>query len=319
MPPHRQLRQPSPAPLPLPARRIDSRMVPYQVPPSPQEGGHPRPPGPVTRSRADAARDRTPTRAARRIEPPKQRPAQRRRVPTSNVRAVAIIFGMTAGASLAALGVQTEETPNRHEPRLHLLSQDVDSTRDGVGGPVNPAPVLYTARQPSSPRAEVAQLRMAEQVRKDRIAREEAERERREREAAEAAARNRVVAPLAGGTITSNYGPRWGTTHYGLDIAAPLGTPIVAPKRGVVIEAGPASGFGLWVRIQHEDGTTTVYGHINSYSVTEGQRVEAGDVIAEVGNRGQSTGPHLHFEVWSPEGLKSDPLAWLQARGVNVG
>ncbi|MFC4003673.1 M23 family metallopeptidase [Prauserella oleivorans] len=159
---------------------------------------------------------------------------------------------------------------------------------------------------------------MAEQARKDRIAREEAERQRRAREAAEEKARHRVVAPVQG-TITSNYGPRWGTTHYGLDIANEIGTPIVAPMRGVVLDAGPASGFGLWVRIQHKDGTITVYGHINSYAVSVGQEVEAGEVIAEVGNTGYSTGPHLHFEVWDPSGLKVNPLAWLQERGANIG
>lgn len=127
----------------------------------------------------------------------------------------------------------------------------------------------------------------------------------------------RAVKPVSG-TLTSDFGPRWGTHHNGLDIAAPIGTPVYAAADGVVVDAGPASGFGLWVRVKHDDGTTTVYGHINDYQVGVGQRVLAGQQIATVGNRGQSTGPHLHFEVWSASGAKIDPSAWLEERGVAV-
>ena len=121
------------------------------------------------------------------------------------------------------------------------------------------------------------------------------------------------------GTVTSAYGPRWGSTHYGLDIANTIGTPIVSVTDGEVIEAGPADGFGLWVRIRQDDGTIGVYGHIDEALVSAGQRVAAGDLIATVGNRGQSTGPHLHYEVWQADGAKSDPTTWLAARGVSVG
>lgn len=123
------------------------------------------------------------------------------------------------------------------------------------------------------------------------------------------------VRPVTG-RITSNFGPRWGTTHYGLDVANRVGTPIRSVGAGRVISAGPASGFGLWVRVRLLDGTVTVYGHINRALVRVGQRVEAGQLIAEVGNRGQSTGPHLHFETISADGVKMDPLAWLQRRGA---
>ncbi|MFC9517540.1 M23 family metallopeptidase [Nocardiaceae bacterium NPDC056970] len=127
----------------------------------------------------------------------------------------------------------------------------------------------------------------------------------------------RAVKPVSG-TLTSDFGPRWGSHHGGLDIAAPIGTPVYAAADGVVVDAGPASGFGLWVRVKHDDGTTTVYGHVNDYQVHVGQHVAAGQQIATVGNRGQSTGPHLHFEVWSPGGAKIDPSSWLEERGVAV-
>ncbi|QLY31765.1 M23 family metallopeptidase [Nocardia huaxiensis] len=124
-----------------------------------------------------------------------------------------------------------------------------------------------------------------------------------------------AVRPVAG-VISSGYGARWGAMHYGIDFADTLGAPIHSVMSGTVIEAGPASGFGLWVRVQQDDGTTAVYGHVNDMYVSAGQRVNAGDVIASVGNRGNSTGPHLHLEIWDAAGGKMDPLPWLASKGV---
>lgn len=225
-----------------------------------------------------------------------------------DVRAKVLLFGFAAGAAVVAV----QAMPGRAD------------AEERPAGDAGPQPGAVAAQSLPPPRArvahdELAALKDAEKVQRDRAEREQAAREKeaaRQRAAAEAE-RNRVYPPVTG-VITSNYGPRWGTTHYGLDIANAVGTPVRAPMGGVVLEAGTASGFGLWVRIRHEDGTITVYGHINSYSVRAGQRVEAGDVIAEVGNRGISTGPHLHFEVWSADGRKVDPLAWLRARGADV-
>lgn len=121
--------------------------------------------------------------------------------------------------------------------------------------------------------------------------------------------------PVAG-PISSGFGARWGAMHYGLDFADSIGAPIKSVSSGTVIEAGPASGFGLWVRVLHDDGTTGVYGHVNDMLVSEGQRVNAGDVIATVGNRGQSTGPHLHLEIWDQGGSKMDPMPYLASKGV---
>lgn len=140
-----------------------------------------------------------------------------------------------------------------------------------------------------------------------------------ERAAREAAARRPLFVLPAVGTYTSNFGTRWGTLHAGVDIANSIGTPILAVADGKVIDAGPASGFGMWVRLQHADGTITVYGHIDSATVTVGQDVMAGDQIARMGNRGFSTGPHLHFEVHLPGENKIDPLPWLASRGIGLG
>jgi murein DD-endopeptidase MepM/ murein hydrolase activator NlpD len=126
------------------------------------------------------------------------------------------------------------------------------------------------------------------------------------------------VLPAAGRT-SSCFGARWGVQHLGQDIAAPIGTPIYAATSGVVKRAGTATGFGLAVYILGDDGAVTVYGHVNRYFVSAGERVRAGEQIAEVGNRGQSTGPHLHFEV-HPSGAMYggavNPGPWMRARGV---
>ncbi len=124
---------------------------------------------------------------------------------------------------------------------------------------------------------------------------------------------------FASGTFTSGYGERWGVLHPGVDVAAPIGTPIYAVEDGTVIDAGPAAGFGMWVRMRGDDGTITVYGHINTALVSVGQHVLAGDEIATVGNRGESTGPHCHFEVWLNGTDRIDPLPWLATRGISLG
>ena len=87
---------------------------------------------------------------------------------------------------------------------------------------------------------------------------------------------------------------------------------------GTVINAGPAQGFGNWVVIRHDDGEVSVYGHMRDYNVSVGQRVSAGEQIAKIGNEGQSTGPHLHFEI-KPDGVtQADPVAWFNARGISI-
>ncbi|WP_245998648.1 M23 family metallopeptidase [Nocardia pseudobrasiliensis] len=124
-----------------------------------------------------------------------------------------------------------------------------------------------------------------------------------------------AVRPVAG-VVSSGFGSRWGAFHYGVDFADPIGAPIHSIENGTVIDAGPASGFGLWVRVKHDDGTTAVYGHVNDILTHVGQRVNAGDVIATVGNRGDSTGPHLHLEIWDPSDAKIDPASYLASKGV---
>jgi murein DD-endopeptidase MepM/ murein hydrolase activator NlpD len=129
-----------------------------------------------------------------------------------------------------------------------------------------------------------------------------------------------AVSPVDSYQLTSGFGQRWGTLHAGVDFAAPMGTPEKAVVAGTVIKAGPASGFGQAVYIQHDNGDVTVYGHMRRILVGVGEDVAAGQVIAEMGSEGQSTGPHLHLEVHvgGINGTKIDPVPWLAARGVTV-
>lgn len=121
------------------------------------------------------------------------------------------------------------------------------------------------------------------------------------------------------GIFTSGFGYRWGVLHGGIDIANSIGTPILAASDGVVIDAGPTAGYGQWVKLRHADGTVTLYGHVDTVNCSIGQRVMAGDEIATMGNRGNSTGPHLHFEVLLNGTNRTDPAPWLAARGISVG
>jgi murein DD-endopeptidase MepM/ murein hydrolase activator NlpD len=165
-----------------------------------------------------------------------------------------------------------------------------------------------------------ASITVAEaQVRLQDVAASRAARAEAEAAAAEAA-RPKAVLPVDGARLTSGFGSRWGTFHYGTDLAAPMHTPEYAAVDGVVLRAGSASGFGLAVYILHDNGDVTVYGHMDKILVEPGQYVEAGETIALLGNRGQSTGPHLHFEVHQggEDGKRINPVPWLSARGVQV-
>ena len=99
------------------------------------------------------------------------------------------------------------------------------------------------------------------------------------------------------GVLTSEFGYRWGRNHDGIDVGAPVGTAIRAADGGTVIHSGWLGGYGLAIEIDHGGGYITLYAHNNSNYVSVGDRVFQGQVIAEMGNTGNSTGPHLHFEI----------------------
>jgi murein DD-endopeptidase MepM/ murein hydrolase activator NlpD len=226
-----------------------------------------------------------------------------------------VVAAVAAGAFAAAAAGQTLNSAgagNSDAKVTPLADSQGASAAIGLGGATTGgAPELLPASHVSDASAEVQKLIDSEKITQAR--------EQREADAAKKAAKDasrpKTCLP-AHGTFTSGFGARWGTSHLGIDIANSIGTPIYAASEGTVIEAGPASGFGLWVRIQLTDGTIHVYGHMNSFSVHAGQKVQCGEQIAEIGARGQVTGPHLHFEVWQGGTKKIDPKTWLAARGI---
>ncbi len=114
------------------------------------------------------------------------------------------------------------------------------------------------------------------------------------------------------GELTSGYGWRWGRMHRGIDIAGPIGTPIVAAAPGVVTYARwNEGGYGNLVEITHPDGSITLYAHNDRILVREGQEVDQGQQVAEMGSTGFSTGPHLHFEIHPPGQGAVNPIAYL--------
>ncbi|WP_353107843.1 peptidoglycan DD-metalloendopeptidase family protein [Gordonia sp. (in: high G+C Gram-positive bacteria)] len=132
--------------------------------------------------------------------------------------------------------------------------------------------------------------------------------------------RYRPISPTI--PVTSGFGPRWGSQHNGIDYGAPVGTPIYAAADGIVIEGRDRTGvqgFGSWIWIdcQQSAGVDLIYGHVKHAGilVRAGDHVKAGQQIGVSGNEGDTTGPHLHFEVWSPPGRQGgraiDPAPWL--------
>jgi murein DD-endopeptidase MepM/ murein hydrolase activator NlpD len=236
------------------------------------------------------------------VRPARRHGKARRPLRSSHRRPAVLLSALLAGGVAAAVfgasGVSVAST----SPTSVAAAQDV---------------LLTTEEADLLPQASItvaeAQARLQE-VAASRAARAEAEAATRE------AARPKFVLPISGARYTSCFCSRWGTFHWGIDLAAPMRTPEYAAGDGVVLRAGAASGFGLAVYILHEDGDVTVYGHMDKILVEPGQYVEAGETIALLGNRGQSTGPHLHFEVHQggENGKRINPIPWLAKRGVTV-
>ncbi|HEY6740569.1 MAG TPA: peptidoglycan DD-metalloendopeptidase family protein [Actinopolymorphaceae bacterium] len=125
--------------------------------------------------------------------------------------------------------------------------------------------------------------------------------------------------PLDHYRLTAGYGQSsslWSVRHTGQDFAAPVGTPVRAVGNARVVGVGWDGHYGKQVRLRHEDGTETWYCHLSGYSTSEGDYVRSGEVIGYVGSTGNSTGPHLHFEVRPGGGDPISPLPWLRGLGL---
>ena len=117
------------------------------------------------------------------------------------------------------------------------------------------------------------------------------------------------------GRLTSQFGPRWGRLHTGIDLAGGTGAPVSAVAAGVVLSAGAEGGYGNVVRVLHGHGTVSLYAHLSQVLVIAGDQVHAGALLGREGSTGASTGPHLHFEVRVGD-VPVDPGAWLRERGL---
>lgn len=105
------------------------------------------------------------------------------------------------------------------------------------------------------------------------------------------------IMPVEDYVFTSSFGPRWGRAHEGIDLAVSTGTEVAVAKDGVVIQSGWNGGYGISVYVDHGNGIITRYGHLSQAYAQVGRAVKQGDIIGLSGNTGNSTGPHLHFEI----------------------
>jgi murein DD-endopeptidase MepM/ murein hydrolase activator NlpD len=173
------------------------------------------------------------------------------------------------------------------------------ATRVGSGGPYD--------RLPESPESLTAQGRWV-QNQLEMV-------EGRLNEQGRVLASTPTIAPVVG-LITDGFGRRKDpftgrlAFHRGLDVSARRGTPIKAPADGIVVFAGRNGGLGKTVRLSHDFGFSTVYGHLDTMSVEPGDVVHRGQEIGTLGNTGRSTGPHLHYEVHE-DGVANNPLYYI--------
>ncbi|MFQ6171629.1 M23 family metallopeptidase [Oryzobacter sp. R7] len=257
------------------------------------------------------------------------------------VTAAALVLG-SGGVSLAqtTAGDRVGVTTTGPAPVIDL------SVEEAVAVAVEEAAGAATTRDLAQRRSEAAiqvsavrggaeaRVRAARDAKRKAVAeakRKVAERRSREKAAAKARARaeakaraqrqrTRWVEPIRTGRLTSDFGPRWGKTHDGLDIGAPTGTPLYAMSSGTVILSDEVFSFGNKLEIRYWDGTVSWYGHLSRRLVRTGETVRAGELVGLVGNTGHSFGSHLHLEI-HPRGGDDpvDPRPWLARRGMSVG
>ncbi|MFE5328548.1 M23 family metallopeptidase [Embleya sp. NPDC056575] len=252
-------------------------------------------------------------------------------------RAVVVVSGLALLAVAVTAGVQGTGADSTGKRAADAASADPETARRladrgadvaarseerstlGAAGSAEAARQARETREAEQAAAEAEQAREVERATQAAQAEREAQAERdaAARADAERAASGWVL-PTSDYTLTGrfgNSGARWAHTHTGLDFAASSGTPIRAAAAGTITSAGPAGAFGNRIVLTHPDGTRTWYCHQSRFAKTSGS-VAAGEVIGYVGTTGNSTGPHLHFEVHPDGGAAVDPNTWLTGRGV---
>ncbi|NIK62375.1 M23 family metallopeptidase [Kribbella shirazensis] len=285
-----------------------------------------------------AAGDRvTPGNAAR--KPGAGRHSAKHRVARRNTPSSTQIVGLTAALAAAAGAVgfshSSLASPTQANSAVNLAALSLDSgqqlsgittariqarqlaTRDSSR--VQLADTTKTKKQSAAVKlaqARAAKLNVTQALtakRANALAAAKAKAEAAEKKARESATRCEMM--LSGYHITATFGQggsRWARNHTGTDFAAPIGTRISAVMKGVVIFADWAGPYGRQVQVRHEDGTVTWYNHMSKFSVDVGETVYAGDQVGAVGMTGNTTGPHLHFEVRPDNGEPINPMSWLR-------
>lgn len=212
--------------------------------------------------------------------------------------------GLRMSRSLARFELQTQAL----EGAVAIDRQMVDLAKEAAAEQVRAAAERAAKAQEEAERKAEAK-REAEAAAKKKAA-EEAAAEAARKKAA------RWVLPVVGGRLSASFGEGgglWQNRHTGQDFAAPTGTPVRAAAAGVIVSAGYDGAYGRKIVIRHSDGTQTWYCHLSSFERTSGS-VAAGTLIGRVGSTGNTTGPHLHFEVHPAGGDAVNPMSWLRAR-----
>jgi murein DD-endopeptidase MepM/ murein hydrolase activator NlpD len=287
----------------------------------------------VSQHRAAGDRD-TPGNAAR--KPGAGRHSAKHRVARRSTPSSTQIVGLTAALAAAAGAVgfshSTLASPTQANSAVNLAALSLDNgSMSGITTARIQARQLATRdssrvqladnTKKQSAAAQLAKARAAKlnvtqaltAKRATALALAKAKQEAAEQKVRESATRCEMM--VTGYHITATFGQggnRWAHNHTGLDFAAPIGTRIGAVMKGVVIFADWAGPYGRQVQVRHEDGTVTWYNHMSKFSVSVGETVYAGDQVGAVGVTGNTTGPHLHFEVRPDGGEPIDPMPWLR-------
>jgi murein DD-endopeptidase MepM/ murein hydrolase activator NlpD len=216
-----------------------------------------------------------------------------------NLAALSMDNGQLSGITTAR--IQARQLATRDSSRVQLAGNETKKKQAA-------AAQLAKARAAKLTATQALTAKRASALAKAKAAADAAEKKIRE-----SATRCEMV--ISDYRVTATFGQggsRWARNHTGTDFAAPIGTPIRSVMKGVVIFANWAGPYGRQVQVRHEDGTVTWYNHMSKFSVSVGETVYAGDQVGAVGMTGNTTGPHLHFEVHPDGGDAVDPMSWLR-------
>ena len=221
-----------------------------------------------------------------------------------NLAALSMDNGQMSGITTAR--IQARQLATRDSSRVQLAGNETNKKQAAATQLAKARAAKLTATQALTAKRASA------------LAQAKAKADAAEKKLRESATRCEMV--ISDYRITATFGQggsRWARNHTGTDFAAPIGTRIGSVMKGVVIFADWAGPYGRQVQVRHEDGTVTWYNHMSKFSVSVGETVYAGDQVGAVGMTGNTTGPHLHFEVLLGGSNQVDPEPWLREHGVN--